>query len=203
MVVEDIITSLKNAVEHGDSLENAMQLAINSGYNARDVQEAAQYVSGSSANYLQPKPSEQLSMPAQKSFVTGNIVKTSPQPQVKIQAQQPSPQVQPQQFQQPLKQPLQSISITNQPKSQPTQPINNQISGIRQDSNAIKENISSGYVYQSQPNTSIYNEIKQIKPAKESYIKEIILIIILIMLVLVLISSFIFKDQIINFLNSL
>ena len=39
MVAEEIITSLRNAVEHGDSLESAIQLAINSGYNAKDVQE--------------------------------------------------------------------------------------------------------------------------------------------------------------------
>lgn len=278
MVVEDIVTSLKNAIEHGDSLETAMQLAINSGYSPKDVQEAAQYVSGSSIAYLQQKPGEQLTMPSQKSIITGNPINIPPSqltqhqtsdlykpifPNTPIQKPikeefQSTPQYQ-QQYQQypsypsqqpksilsqmsqpprritrpmmsnlptrPLNQQIQTPSFNSQIPTQPisnqiqpinnpvstqpinsqipTQPINNQITNIRQDTDAIKENITLGSVYSAQSNQSLSNELKQIKPAGESYVKEIILIIILLILIGVLIASFVFKEQIIAFLNSL
>jgi hypothetical protein len=169
MVAEEIITSLRNAVEHGDSLENAMQLAINSGYNSKDVQEAAQYVSGISVNFA-PKPGEQLSMPAQKKIISGNPVNTIVPQQNKF--------------------------------LQPTQPITNQITNIRQDNQAIKQNISYGSVYENPNQPSFYSEVSTIKP-KESYTKEIILLIFLIFLIGVLIASFLFKEDILKFFSSL
>ena len=178
MVAEEIITSLRNAVEHGDSLESAIQLAINSGYNAKDVQEAAQYVSGGTINFT-PKPGEQLAMPAQKKIISGNPVSAITPQQNK--------------FLQPL---------------HPAQPITNQITNIRQDDQAIKQNISYGSVYenpsnqQMQSGPSFYNELSNIKP-KESYTKEIILLIFLIFLVGVLIASFLFKEEILKFFSSL
>jgi len=176
MVAEEIVTSLRNAVDHGDSLENAMQLAISSGYNSRDVQEAAQFVSGGAINF-NLKPGEQLSMPAQKKLISGNPVANQMTQQNK--------------FLQPL-----------------NQPITNQINTIRQDDQAIKQNISYGSIYSSpsnqqiQSSPSFYNEVSSIQP-RESYGKEIVLFCFLIFLIGVLISSFLFKEQILIFFSKL
>ncbi len=63
MVNEDIITALVNAVNQGESLESAIQVMINSGYNPREVQEAAHFVGGGVIRMMQPQPGEQLTMP--------------------------------------------------------------------------------------------------------------------------------------------
>ena len=48
MAIDEIITALKNAVEHGESLQQAKEIMINSGYNPKDVEEASKYVSSHS-----------------------------------------------------------------------------------------------------------------------------------------------------------
>lgn len=62
---EEILIALKNALDHGDSLESAIQIMINSGYSAAEVQETANFVSAGSIN-LQAEPEEELVMPEQK-----------------------------------------------------------------------------------------------------------------------------------------
>ena len=69
---QEILTALKNAIEHGDSLESATQIMINSGYDANDVQEAAKFTSAGSIN-LQPEPEEELVMPEQKKSLTSKL----------------------------------------------------------------------------------------------------------------------------------
>jgi ATP-dependent Zn protease len=44
MVNEDIITGLNNAIVRGESLQNAIQILINSGYESSEVYEASKYV---------------------------------------------------------------------------------------------------------------------------------------------------------------
>ena len=63
---EDIITALKNAIDHGDSLESAKQIMISSGYNAREVEEASQFIGGGVISSQQPTPQETLIMPNKK-----------------------------------------------------------------------------------------------------------------------------------------
>lgn len=191
MVVDEIVTSLKNAVDHGDSLENAMQLAIGSGYNPADVQEAAKFVSGGTINF-QPKPREQLAMPAQKTITGKPVIKPLIPQQQSIQ--NPNPQKQPVQ--------IKNDQVPIQFQVQP-QPINNQISGIRQDNQAIKDNISYGSVFTNSNSPSLYRELNDIKPPKESYLKEILLVFILLILIGVLAASFIFKDKILQLFSSM
>lgn len=62
MVNEDIITGLKNAVARGESLQNAVQILINSGYNPIEVNEASRYIQGGIIPYLEPKKDEYLMM---------------------------------------------------------------------------------------------------------------------------------------------
>ena len=44
MVNEDIVTALRNAINNGESLDSAVQIMINSGYNSKEVYEASQLV---------------------------------------------------------------------------------------------------------------------------------------------------------------
>ena len=45
MVREDLVGGLRSAMEHGESLQQAMQAFYNTGYNKQDIQEAARYLS--------------------------------------------------------------------------------------------------------------------------------------------------------------
>jgi hypothetical protein len=225
MVVDEIVTSLKNAVDHGESVESASTMLINSGYSPADVNEAAQLLGGGAISYLQPKPSEQLSTPAQKNLISGKPVAAptqvqpiqrpaQAQPQQIQQQRQVQPIQRPGQFQQQSNPQLNTKLQSNLPLQQntpiaiqsvqevapPVQQINDQKDAIRQDSSAIKQNISSGAVYSSSPN-SLSNELSQITPRKESYIKEIILLIVLLLLIGVLIGTFLLKDTILSFLS--
>ncbi len=78
MVNEDIITALRNSIEHGESLEQAVQVLIGSGYNAQEVNEASQFFGSGVINQTQIKPDEHLVMPEKKSFFSSS--KISPQP---------------------------------------------------------------------------------------------------------------------------
>src|SRR4030042_4473765 len=62
---EEIISALRNAIDHGESLQFAVQIMINSGYNSNEVQEASKFVGGIS-NIHEPTPEEQLTMPEEK-----------------------------------------------------------------------------------------------------------------------------------------
>ncbi len=72
MVKEEILTSLRNAVSKGESLDNAKKILINSGYNSNEVEEASHYIRGVSG-FLAPKKDEQLVMPNEKSFIRRTI----------------------------------------------------------------------------------------------------------------------------------
>lgn len=220
MVNEDILTSLKNAIEHGESLDSAVNSMINSGYNAKEVREAAGVMSYGATTSLQQKPEEQLIMPSKKSFF-GKMINKSAQP-----SQSTAQYQQPKQIQQ---------------SSQQFQTIQNQQTSIQQNPNAIKENIGSGTIIpqtqtqkqsaqpaaqpRSQPQTQQYKQPQQFQqpyqqieyrqvplnpeeltqsdnPKKQSYVIEIILLIILLILLGFLISTIVFRESILNFIQS-
>jgi len=68
---EDIITALHNSIERGESLQTAIQILINSGYNPAEVQEASRYIGdlGAGKINMQTKQEEQLTMPEEKKFL--------------------------------------------------------------------------------------------------------------------------------------
>jgi hypothetical protein len=53
MVRYDIVSALKNSIARGEDLERAKQILINSGYSFRDVNEAANYLTGGLAGEMQ------------------------------------------------------------------------------------------------------------------------------------------------------
>lgn len=158
MLNEDIITALRNAIEYGESLQQAIQVLINSGYNPREVQETSQYIGGVTSK-LQPEEDEELAMlgkPRKKSIIP--IFFKKPQ--------------------QPLQKPIQQLN------SQPTPPF--------------KSNLQISPANSTQP---LSKQLKQIRPKKHSYLKEIILLIILLFLVGILITIIINRDAILKFFS--
>ena len=96
MVNEVILTALRNAIISGESLDTAVQIMINSGYNAREVHEASIYVSKGVISNLQPQ-----------------------QPQASQQYTEQQTRVKQIALQQPLQQPLQGyqqpLTVNQQP----------------------------------------------------------------------------------------
>jgi len=169
MVNEDILTALKNGVQKGEPLETAIKIAINSGYNPREVKEAANYVGQGTLSSLHTKPTEHLAMPSKKSFFS--FRKKSKKPKNKIQMPKapinstikPIPQKQtPQQIKQSIEAPLPDIEI-----SSPT------------------------------PQTSMQQKPQKLK--KPSRTKEIILLVTLLTLIGVLVLTIIFRTKILSF----
>ncbi len=73
MVNENIITALHNAVQRGESLDQAISILINSGYNQQEVREASQFVGRGIIPLIEPKKDEQL-------LPTQNIIPVTTEP---------------------------------------------------------------------------------------------------------------------------
>jgi hypothetical protein len=80
MVNEEIITALKNSVDHGEPLESAIQVLINSGYNPAEVNEASRFIGGVMTQH-QIKPEEELTMPSEK---RGFFTKKPVPPEIRV-----------------------------------------------------------------------------------------------------------------------
>ena len=94
MVREDILTGLRNALERGYSLEQAQRTLFNSGYSAKDINEATRYLAGGLdtkqiSNYVKPpiqapvestKPALQNSDSEKPSQINGQNIQRAYQP---------------------------------------------------------------------------------------------------------------------------
>lgn len=63
MIEDEILGGLRNALEHGESLEKAVQSFINAGYNPRQVKAAANQLSSGSSTILHEPNSEEFPAP--------------------------------------------------------------------------------------------------------------------------------------------
>lgn len=121
MVNEEIVSALRNAIQHGESLQSAVKIMIDSGYNVGEVQEASRFVGTGTLN-LQPTPEEHLIMPEQKKTITSKIKFWQKDPKVNQGfQQQPMPQLQ--KPAQPLQQYQQKPQIIQQPQKYSQQPV--------------------------------------------------------------------------------
>ena len=183
MVNEDIVTALKNSIQHGESLQTAIQIMINSGYNPAEVKEASRLIGGGVMPAQQPRPGEQLTMPAQKRIL-------SKQPKFKTKSKQ-----RPQPFQQPvqpLKKPLQTQPLQRQPLQQTTKQIKQQIAPQK-----ITPQLNTQPLTQQSKDQSLTKQLGKIKPPK-SRAKEIFLLILLLILIGLLVVTIIYKDIILG-----
>ena len=220
MVNEDIVTVLRNAVNHGEPLQRAMQVLTNSGYDPQQIQEASRYVRGGTMPTLEPKSNEQLIM-AQNKRLLGKkqIPQTDPQiqqaqnqQQQRLQSQQSlqnaMSQQPPQTQQPPSSQPLQP------PQTQQIRPTNNpDVYGQKPMASPELQELTQPMQSKS-PTTNIKpstNQIQKkkiqspkqnIKLKKKSHKKEIILLVILIFLIVILASTVFFRESILSFLSA-
>jgi len=205
MVNEDIITALRNAVEHGESLETAIRIMVNSGYNPQEIHEASRFVGGREINI---EPEEHLIMPSQKENLFSKLnffkkMKSSKKYQnkpikqqtnlyqTKIQKQIPGQLTSQSQFQ---NQSQNQIQIQDQYKSsqQPNDFYNNSTF------TEPKFSPESSSVGSSQ---SLSRELKKINPPKHNNKREIYLLIILLVLIGVLVITIIYRNQILGFFS--
>jgi hypothetical protein len=217
MVNEDIVTVLRNAVNHGEPLQHAMQVLTNSGYDPQQVQEASRYVRGGTMPTLEPKSNEQLIMAQNKRFLgKKQIPQTDPQiqqaqnqQQQRLQSQQSLQNTmsqQPPQTQQP--------PSSQPPQTQQIRPTNNlDVYGQKPMASHELQELTQPMQSKS-PTTNIKpstNQIQKkeiqspkqnIKLKKKSHKKEIILLVILIFLIVILASTVFFRESILSFLSA-
>jgi len=208
MQIEEIISALRNAIEHGESLESAVQIMINSGYNPEEVHEASKFIGGV-LSMQEPRPEEQLMLPEQKKNFSSKFKFWGKKQTENQIIQQPKTQY-PQQSFQKIQQPSQQSS--QQPKQQqfqqmPQQPTPAQIKQsfqqpfqqyppLFQQPQKFQQPMQQPILRQAPRPGELSREIQKIKPAKQGYMKEIILLIILLILIGVLAATIFFKDKI-------
>ena len=56
MAKEEIVAGLRNAVERGQSIQQAIQSMTNAGYDPKEIQEASGYVNMGATGVMQQKP---------------------------------------------------------------------------------------------------------------------------------------------------
>jgi len=111
MVNEEIVTGLTNSVNRGDSLQSAVEIMINSGYDPREVHEASRFVGGVIPN-IQATPKEKQVIERQRAAIV---------PQQGMSQQQNPKTMQQRSVQQPTQKPPQPIQ--SQPIQSPTKPL--------------------------------------------------------------------------------
>lgn len=180
MVNEDILTALRNAVEHGESFQSAANILINSGYNPREVQEASNYL-GSGITSQETRPHEELTMPAKKNiFGISSLMKSN---STSSKYSIPSTPSKP--------------SIPSQSSKQFQAPGFNE-KYKEQDIRMIKKEISSAASLPL-PVSSPVSSQDNYSPPRVSYAKEIILLMILLILIAILIGTIFLRERIVNF----
>jgi hypothetical protein len=204
MVNEDIITSLKNAIEHGETLELAIETAISSGYNRREVEDAAKFIGKGVLYNNQVRSEDRLTTPNQKGFFSmfSNKRKDSSIKPANVPAQR-----------QEIIKPkndinnLPDLSVNNQPYNKEMNSVNNfqekRQTPVFESKPVLKpEPIKPMPPVQPRPLQPKYMGENYSKPVKkQSYIKEILLLVILMILIGILILIVKFKEAIINFFS--
>jgi hypothetical protein len=69
MVNEDIMTAIRNGINHGETLNSIVQTLIRSGYNPREVEEASRFFSGGVLD-LEPPSLHKFVMPEEKGILS-------------------------------------------------------------------------------------------------------------------------------------
>jgi len=199
---QDIITSLRNAIDHGDSLESAKQIMINSGYNPQDVEKASQFIAGGVTQNQQPQLGEQLTMPNQKKSFLSKFKLGQKKP-IPIQQTIATPV---QQTTTTLAQPLQQIPVSPKQIKQeiiarpkmPAQQVPRTIQQVNQQPKQpqIIQAPTLGSVA-----TPTQKELQKIKPKQPGHTKEIMLLVLLLALIGILITTIVLKDTILGWFS--
>lgn len=172
MVRNDILGGLKVAIARGSSLQDAMQSFYNAGYKKEEIEEAAKN--------LQNKPAPQTVSPQKNSFFPKNPFTPSPKtPIMSLKPTQPLPprQETPETNSLPSKEEIAQVFLSKQSALKPT------FSPPPAQQTNVKQNVSN------------YGE----KPKRDAF--TIILIAILIVLMGILAAVFLFREQLVTFLN--
>jgi len=206
MATEEIVTALRNAIDHGESLQEAIQILLNSGYSSKEVLEASNYVGGGVLANHQMRPEEQLTMPNEKKMFTKpsfssyseNYSKDYSVAQ-KNSEQNPYVQQYSQQLAQQQNSPVQQLPAPAQQRfSQQSQQIRNAISQPMAPPQFPHQNKNQSFPEPRIRAGELSRELEKIKPKSQGYTKEIILLVILLILVTILGATFFLRETIIG-----
>jgi hypothetical protein len=87
MVKEEIVAGLRNAVERGQSINQAMQSMTNAGYQLGEVQEASRYVNMGATGIMQQTPQIYVtptSTPGMEQPANQQVTPTKSSPKTKV-----------------------------------------------------------------------------------------------------------------------
>jgi hypothetical protein len=190
MVNEDIVTALKNSVEHGETLQEAIEILISSGYPSNEVYEASKFVGGFVPIQQPIMPEKELIMPEKKNFLT-NIFKKS---QNKENLSKNFVQ------NERLYTKENTLSSPNEPFNKPSPSSPQVIQNMQPQTSSLKNitNLGNNYI---NPQNTLSEQLKKIPLNKPWRLKEIILLITLLLLIVILIMTIFFKEVIINFFS--
>jgi hypothetical protein len=196
---EEIITSLKNGAQQGESLQDTIQSLINSGYNPQEVQEASNYIGGV-LSQLNPRQEDELITPESKSIFRNLMPQNQTSPKQLQENKNTIQQIKENNSQnyKPLnpKTPSQNNSQTQPPQSplQPTQP--------QPPLQSPQQLTPRPHPATLPPNQKNIPTALKIPIKKQTHTKEIILLIILIFLVGILITTILFRNDILGFFTA-
>lgn len=203
---EDIYGGLKNAMERGATLDQAIASFINSGYAAEEVREAARALNAGAMYSTNPQSSAQKpTVPQQPTSFRPMPTRTQvqplrvqPQPSQPTQSNSQSPQVrqaQPMSFQRPTDTTAFTDRLNqmrqNMQQSRPSPTIPQQNSSMPTTQSQLP---AQGYSSQQ-----TYSET----PKRKVDVLLIILVIILLVSIGFFVASLLFKQQIADFLKSI
>ncbi len=166
---DELTGAIRNALERGFSLEQAIQSLINAGYSPSEVNESSKLFTQSASS-------------VSSNFTVVNSSKAIGKPQQFISEQ--------------TEKPIQMSQITQQiqPKAQPPQQVQ-QVQQIQKKSPNIERQIQQAYPQMASPQVPIRNQVEVDKEKKQTLA---ILLAIMILVIGIVMLILIFKNEIIN-----
>ena len=185
---DELTGAIRNALERGFSLEQAIQSLINAGYNTAEVKEAAKFFNQSASSIS--SSFTVVGPPEEKPKVKSILSFSKPQP---IQTQQ----VQPAAVQQPVQQPKSILSFS---KPQPQQPVQQPISQSQSRPPTVEKQIQQSYPQiTSQSIQAPQRNPIDVERERKQTIAMLLAILILLLGMVILILMF--KTEILNLVS--
>ncbi len=197
----DIYGGLKNAVDHGYTLDQAVASFINSGYSAEEVNEAARTLNAGATYNLRPSSNPQ-SIPQTPQIPLNTQRQPIPQNKTSLFSTQRQPVLV-----RPVSGPVQqATNMFPKPQNQQTD-FTQRLSQLRQQPAQITPQMPQQNFQQSfspQPQTQpTQQQPYQAAPKRKMDVLLIVLVIILLASIGFFISSLLFKQQIADFLKAI
>jgi len=183
---DELTGAIRNALERGFSLEQAIQSLINAGYNSIEVNEAAKFFNQSASSIS--SSFTVVGPPEEKPKVKSILSFSKPQP---VQ------QVQPPAVQKPVQQPKSILSFS---KSQPQQPVQQPTPQSQSRPPTVEKQIQQAYpqISAQSMQAPVRNPIDVQRERKQTIAMLLAILILLLGMVILILM---FKTEILNLVS--